>query len=614
MKVLEILNSIPENKVVQLPGGILEINDPIRLNKDFSGVTFKGNNTVFDGGCAVKQWDTDGELWTAPLPAGHRFLYRNSVMVVNCRYPAEGLLHCDKWECEQDKPTWRWQKCRMHYAMPEQLRKAAVNAEIVLYFGWQCCRFRGFRIDEEGIDLPFDSSIFNAPNCNFVLEDMPVSYLTPGQWHPDSENGILYYKPLPGEQMGDACFFTGGAKKLLILDQVKNVTFENITFRHTGDEQIANSHQADHLTSGAIEFRFAKNCVFKNCTFESLSCWGADLLSGSTDNTFTHCTFRELGSGAVKMSGGHPYHAVSMYCGRNRIEHCTITKGGNRWAGCVALLIRHSGENVLDDNEISHFPYSGISCGWSWGYMPSSAKNNRITNNRIHEIGRHNLVHDMGAIYLLGDQPGTVVAENHIYNVFSSHFCWGIYLDEGSANMLFERNLVHNCTNEPFRVHFGKNNIVRDNVFIAASSAACVSTTRGTMEKHLPKFTPGEKVFDLTGNLCISNGQPFFAKSLLYVEGKQSMLDTWAGNYNYCWQTDPACKTKFCDDFCRTDSVTYTPIPDEVFIVPGRDDRSKFFEGPLPSLETLRQNGIPEHLCSIYRKYLETIDSAAAVR
>lgn len=313
MNISEILTSIPRDKIVQLPEGTLNIDSAIRLTKEFSGVTFKGNNTVIDGGAAVTDWTRSGEFWTAPLPAGHRFLYRNGAMVTNSRYPSEGLLHCENWECEQDKPTWRWQKCRMHYALPEQVRKDAVNAELVIYFGWQCCRFRGFKIDEEGIDLPFDSSVFHAPDCKFAFEDMPESFLTPGQWHPDPEKGILYYKPVAGEQPGDACFFTGGAHKLVILDNAEHVTFENITFRNTGDDRVVNSHQGDHLGSGAIEFRNAKHCTFKDCTFESLSCWGADLLSGATDNTFTRCIFRDLGSGAVKMSGGHIFHAASQF-------------------------------------------------------------------------------------------------------------------------------------------------------------------------------------------------------------------------------------------------------------------------------------------------------------
>src|SRR5579875_487287 len=74
----------------------------------------------------------------------------------------------------------------------------------------------------------------------------------------------------------------------------------------------------------------------------------------------------------------------------------------------VFLLIAH--------NHIHDLFYSGISCGWVWGYAESVSHDNRIEYNHIHDIGQR-LLSDMGGIYTLGVQPGTVLRGNLIYNV-----------------------------------------------------------------------------------------------------------------------------------------------------------------------------------------------------
>ncbi len=604
MNFADFLSERRAEQVIQLPADTFHFDQPVSLGNSFSGCVFKGNRTVFDGGTPVRSWNiTHDGLWCAPLPCGHRFLYRNGRMVVNSRYPAEKTICCRRWESEQKPGTFEWVKNSLRHSLPAEIRRDAANAEIVLYFGWQCCRLRGMRIDEEGIDLPFDSAMYHAPECEFFFEDMPQSYLSCGQWHPDPDERILYYKPLPGENPGDAVFFSGGAEKLLLLEGIENAVFENIVFRHTGDAAIRNSHQADHRGSAALELRNAKNCVFRNCRFESLSCWGADLRHGATGNLFSRCEFVNLGSGAVKMSGGHADDPPESYCGRNTVENCSISHGGQRWSGSVALLIRHSGENTLRGNDISDFPYSGISCGWTWGYQPSIAHDNRILGNSIHDLGHNRLVLDMGGIYLLGHQPGTIVAGNHIYNVSGRFFCWGIYLDEGASDITVAENLVHNCVNEPFRVHFGKHNKVYGNVLIAERGSACCAITRGTMDRKANSFIPGDKVFDFSHNLCIADGMPFFMKYLLETPGKQEMLDTWAGDYNFCWQLDPSCGVKFCDDYHYI-LKTYTPVPDSAFITSKRESHTVFGEGGLPDPSVLETCGMPEAVCRLYRQYL----------
>jgi len=76
------------------------------------------------------------------------------------------------------------------------------------------------------------------------------------------------------------------------------------------------------------------------------------------------------------------------------------------------------------------------------------------------------MMSDMGGIYTLGVQPGTVLRGNHIHDVAAfAYGGWGIYPDEGSSEMLIEGNVVYRCKSAGFHQHYGRDNTVRNNVF-----------------------------------------------------------------------------------------------------------------------------------------------------
>lgn len=591
----QILAANHSDRTVCLPAGRVPFAEPVRLGPEYSGFTFRGNGTFFDGGKPIRGWNRSGDLWTAPLPAGHRFLYRNGKMLFNARRPGGDAPASEvvRWNSEKDPVSGEWKKNRLECRPPEELLQNQEGAELILYYAWKCVRQKHFHADKEGIDLFFPPDFNPDSECRYAVENLSEKYLLSGQWHPVPEKRLLYYRPLPGEKEGEAEFFSSGAKKLLILDGAENVAFENVVFRHTGDDTAYRVSQADRNGSAALELWNCRNCSFRNCRFEALSGWGLRLAEGTQGTMVENCEFISLGSGAIHISG----EPGSAYCGRNVVRACRISHGGRRQADCAALLIRHSGENRIEDNDIHDFPYTGISCGWTWGYRFSAAFGNRIVNNDVHDLGKDQLVLDMGGIYLLGDQPGTVVSGNHVWNICGRHFCWGIYLDEGSAHMTISGNLVHDTENEPFHVNYGRHNLVTGNVFAGGKKSAVCGITRGTMDKE-KQFHPGEKLFDFSGNLCIADGMPFYMKYILELPVKQDLTDVWSGNDNYCIQLDPACTVNFVDDY-HFINKTWRQIPDEHFLSPDRDNRSVFRYGTLPRTEDL-----PEPLRGMYSRFL----------
>jgi hypothetical protein len=117
-----------------------------------------------------------------------------------------------------------------------------------------------------------------------------------------------------------------------------------------------------------------------------------------------------------------------------------------QFEGAVGIVGELTQGTWIEHNEVTHTPYTGISVGWSWNQNPTTAGNNLIRNNNIHDTLQ--LMEDGGGIYTLGNQPGTVVSENYVHDEFRSTFTVynspiaGIYLDEGSTNITVSNNVV----------------------------------------------------------------------------------------------------------------------------------------------------------------------------
>jgi hypothetical protein len=175
--------------------------------------------------------------------------------------------------------------------------------------------------------------------------------------------------------------------------------------------------------------------------------------------------------------------------------------------------------------EIADFYYTGVSIGWVWGYAGSLAQGNTLAFCRIHDIGQRALS-DMGGVYTLGTSYGTCVTNNVIFNVDSrSYGGWGLYPDEGSEGIVFENNLVYDTKDSSFHQHYGRNNVLRNNI-LAFSRQCQVALSRA--EPHLS--------FTAERNVIYWNEGPTFAKygATLRETGKIRWVD------NFWWKAGGA--------------------------------------------------------------------------
>ena len=532
---------------VFLRGGRYPLSETLLFGPADSGpityAAYPGEQPVLDGGRRIEGWrveETDkGTVWVTDLPqvaAGtwyFRQLFVNGERRHRTRLPKEGFY----WI--QDLPGLElagslvdnfFEGTDAFRAAPGDIRNwhNLTDVEVVAIHYWigERMPIASFDPDTSVVTSPRRSTFFLRDDVAFryakyYVENVYEALEEPGQWYLDRTTGRLTYMPMPGEDPETAEVFAPRIEQALKLEgdadgrqHVEFLRFQGLTFEHTGcrhppgggepfgqpELDLAASTQAAYLIPGAIRLEAARNCVIEDCSIRHVGWYGVEVADGCLGNRVVGNELFDLGGGGVKINGADANGPVERRTGNNVVTDNHIHAGGRVFFGAVGILSRHAFGNDLSHNHIHDLFYSGISCGWSWGYGENVSKNNRIEKNHIHDLG-HGLLSDMGGIYTLGVQPGTVLRGNVIHDIQKCNYGgWGIYLDEGSSHILVENNVCYNASTQAFNQHYGRENIVRNNV-LAFGEQTQVSL--GRAEDH--------NSFTMERNILIAKGQPAFS-------------------------------------------------------------------------------------------------------
>lgn len=324
---------------------------------------------------------------------------------------------------------------------------------------------------------------------------------TPGQWYLNPVTHVVFYIPLPGENMDTAdvelpvvqTLVQGGSAS----SPVSYIGFQGLTFEyatwfypstsqgyvcdqsgfhlegdHSGQNNVIGHAENVVRTPGNVSFAYAQNISFMNNTFQHLGAVGLDFGTGSQNNQIINNVFTDISSAGIQMGGvdvvdHHPANP-SQLTANNVISNNLVQYIGQEFYDAAGIYIGFTTHSVVSNNTIQNVPWSGIAIGWGWGlldpqgfpglpkataYMwghyttPSAAHQNQIIHNSIQNYLLQ--LWDGGAIYSTGYQgfsiqDGQVIAYNVAQNKRPLAGSNIFYTDGGSRYVTITQNVSLN--------------------------------------------------------------------------------------------------------------------------------------------------------------------------
>jgi hypothetical protein len=338
--------------------------------------------------------------------------------------------------------------------------------------------------------LPDSGAAFSASGSHMIFN--VFAWLTsPGQFYFDKTTGTLYYYPRSGEDMSTADVEAPIAETLIDIagtsntNRVKNITFQGITFANTDYSlyKVESSCGKSSVQGATIYIAYGSGKRVYDWKYEILDTLPAAINVNSADSIdIVGNVVKHSGNEGVSMindvinsnitgnyitdiagSGitiGHPQHVylgdggahekfakgVEGICTKitvnnNFVYNVATQHGFGSHAGVTAFF---TDTLTFTHNHIHTVAYNGINLGWGWKNFPDSttAKNNTCNNNRFTNMMTR--LHDSGAVYTLGQNPGTVINENYVKGIpnNSSGPTYGLHNEEGSAYITENDNVL----------------------------------------------------------------------------------------------------------------------------------------------------------------------------
>lgn len=550
----------------------------------------EGEKVILSGGVRISNWKKSGKFWVADVPdfngrpLDFRQLWINGEKAIRAR---------DVADFENMNRIISNDKVNQEIWVPAKAVKAiqkAPYAEMVLHQMWAVSflRIKSVRIQGDSAAIAFHNPesrlqferpwpqpmIGKGVNSPFYLTNAIELLDQPGEWYHDIKTHKLYYYPLEGEKIEEA--IVPAIETLVQVEgttdrPVENILFKNITFSFTtwmrpsekGHVPLQagmymteayklrpqmdriDNHKLDNQgwlgrPTAAVSVLGANNINFENCHFKHLGYSGLDYISGTSKGKVENCVFSDIaGNGLV--AGGFspasqethlPYQPTDLreVCTNLEVSDNLFSNVGNEDWGCVGIAAGYvSGFQILN-NDINEVPYTAISLGWGWNRNLGCMKNNLVRGNNIYHYAKH--MYDVAGIYTLGAQPGTLIAENWIHDIYhpsyvhDPHHWFYLYTDEGSSYIRVLNNRTDSVkflqnANGPGNIWENNGPMVNDSV-LKNAGRKCQNTSEFSAFEFIGNNTDKDRIIELAKANGVVDPQLYQWKNHLVLYAKMN--------------------------------------------------------------------------------------------
>ena len=510
---------------VVVHAGTYRLAEPLVLGPEDGGtadqaVTWRaadGPSPVVSGGRAITGWKQDGDVWRAAIPEAKAGAWTFNELFVGgerrprARHPNEGYARVEK--VIDDRRSFTWKEGDLP-ALAD-----AGEAQLLFLHDWSVTRVRIASMDAASRTLATADRVGGPaafwrvggfePHPRFSIENHPALLDAPGEWYLDTKTGVLTYRPMPGEAVGTTEVVAPVAAQVLVVRgegaarPVRNLHFRGLAFEHAlwmppggrfagmqacfhwqGEARGEDNWGNRVPLTAAVALEYADGCTFTACRFRRLGGSGVWFGRGCRGCSLVGCVVDDVAGNGVMVGDEKPATGPAAATG-NRVENCRIVRCGRRFFGAVGVWVGMAAESVVTRCEIAQHPYTGVSVGWRWDPTPTPCQANLVTANDIHHCMM--ILSDGGGIYTLGRQPGTRLAGNYIHDIplnAGRAESNGMFLDEGTAEIVIEGNLIRDTVRSPLRFHKAEQNLVKGNIMTLREGVPLVRYN-ATPEKNI---------------------------------------------------------------------------------------------------------------------------------
>lgn len=476
--------------VIQVHGGLHALSAPVVLGPADSGTAASplvleaapGETPILSGGVPIAGWRVEESgrwettvTWATNRSAAFAQLYVNDQRRFRPTLPRNGYFYAARGA---DEPGPGTDFVARDGDFDPAWAREGDAVEVLLFHNWSMSRLPLRAYEATARLVRLDGGTWSPENMTKIagatryrVENACAAATEPGDWHLDAATGQLIYVAKPGEKPETAVVVAPRLPQVLRIEGdamagrfVEHIVVRGITFAHNGWTMPPGGYsfcQAEAALGAAVEVRAARHVAFEDCDVRHTATYAFWFGEGCLDARVERCEMTDLGAGGVKIGETHRNHPAAGCV----VRDCLITAGGRVHPAAIGVWIGIAASNTVERNEIADFYYSAVSVGWQWNTDPTPCRDNRILNNHLHDLGQ-GVLSDMGGIYTLGRQPGTVLAGNRIHDVSRVDYGgWGLYFDEGSSEILETGNLAYRTQDSPFHAHACRDNVIRGNIF-----------------------------------------------------------------------------------------------------------------------------------------------------